>query len=64
MILVIKPTTFEQLPDGRLRITAGVEDLKEALSAHSPNILVDYLNERYNAGISPISHKRKEARNG
>lgn len=62
MILTIKATSCEQLPDGSLRIIADVEDFKEALSQHSPNILIDYLNERWKPGIANVKYnKRKEA---
>lgn len=68
MILTIKATSYEQLPDGRLRITADVEHLKSALREHSPNLLVDYLNEEHGTRIPRLTPplggwgaKRKEA---
>lgn len=55
MILTIKATSYEQLPDGRLRIIADVEHLKSALREHSPNLLVDYLNEEHGTKIPRIT---------
>jgi hypothetical protein len=64
MNLLIKAQSCIDAGNGRYQLTTGCEDLKEALDAHSPNILVDYLNERYNTGISHIDRKRKEAEHG
>ncbi len=64
MILTIKAKLFELLPDERIRITTNCESLREALNEHSPNILVDYLNERYGTKIERIDYKRKEADHG
>lgn len=64
MILTIKAKLFELLADEKIRITTDCESLREALGEHSPNILVDYLNERYNASIPRIDYKRKEADHG
>ncbi len=68
MILTIKATSYEQLPDGSLRIIADVEDFKELLRAHSPNLLIDYLNEEHGTKIPRLTPplggwgaKRKEA---
>lgn len=61
MILKLKAKDFQLLPDGSLRIITDCESLREALNEHSPNILIDYLNERYALSITRIG---KEARNG
>lgn len=63
MILTIKAKLFELLPGERIKITTDCESLKEALCDHSPNILVDYLNEKYGLKIAHIAHKRKGAEN-
>lgn len=60
MILTIKATSYEQLPDGSLQISANVEDFKEALNQHSPNILIDYLNERWKPSIARVKYNKKE----
>lgn len=64
MILTIKAKLFELLPDEKIRITADCESLREALNEHSPNILVDYLNERYGTKIERINYNRKEDGHG
>ena len=64
MNLIIKASACISTGNGKFQLTTGCEDLKEALDAHSPNILVDYLNERYSTGISHIDRKRKEATHG
>ena len=46
MIFTIKAKECKQLADGRWQLTTDCESLKEALKAHSPNILVEHLNER------------------
>lgn len=62
MILTIKVKDSKQLPDGCLQLTTDCESLREALQEHSPNILVDYLNERYGTKIERINYNRKEAK--
>ncbi len=64
MILTIKAKQCKQLPDGTWQLLTDCEELKQAFNSHSPNILVDYLNERYHTSIAPIDYKRKEADNG
>lgn len=60
MILTIKAKLFELLPDERIKITTNVESLKEALSEHSPNILVDYLNQNYGLKIATVKNWEKK----
>ena len=57
MILTIKAKQCKQLPDGSWQITTNVENFKEALGNHSPNILVDYLNEHFPIKIAAIKKK-------
>ena len=57
MIITIKATSCERLPDGSVRITTNVESFKEALSQHSPNILIDYLNEQWKPRIARVNRK-------
>ena len=47
MKLTIKAKECLQLPDGRWQLLTDCESLKEALDAHSPNIVVEYLNDNY-----------------
>lgn len=61
MILTIYAKRWEHLDDDRLKITADVESFKEVLRAHSPNLLIDYLNEEHGTKIPRIPYERKEA---
>lgn len=68
MILTIYAKRWEHLDDDRLKITADVESFKEVLRAHSPNLLIDYLNEEHGTKIPRLTPplggwgaKRKEA---
>ena len=64
MILTIKAKECKQLPDGSWQLTTNCESLKEALKAHSPNILVEYLNENYTIQIATIRKWKKGGANG
>ena len=55
MILTIKAKLFELLPEERIKITTDMESFKEALRAHSPNLLIDYLNEEHGTKIPRIT---------
>ena len=59
MILTIKAKECKQLADGRWQLMTDCESLKEALDAHSPNILIEYLNERWKPGIAPVKYSKK-----
>ena len=61
MILTIKAKVFELLPDEMIKITTDCESFKESLGGHSPNILIEYLNEHWNTRIAHIDYKGKEA---
>ena len=54
MILTLKAKECKQLPDGSWQLTTDCESLKEALKAHSPNILVEHLNENYVLKIATL----------
>ena len=60
MILTIKANECKQLPDGRWQLTTNCENVKEALSEHSPNILVDYLNQNYGLKIATVKNWEKK----
>lgn len=64
MILTIKAKECNKLPDGSWQLMTDCESLREALNAHSPNILVDYLNKRWNTKIDRINYSGKEVTNG
>lgn len=64
MILIIKAKTCDKLPDGSLRIMTDCENFRESLKSHSPNLLIDYLNENFDTHIIHLPSKRKEANNG
>ena len=64
MILELKVNSYELIPDGRLRITTDVENFRSVLREHSPNLLVDYLNEEHSTKIPRLPYVRKEADNG
>ena len=64
MMLTIKAKECKQLPDGRWQLTTDCESLKEALKRHSPNILVEYLNENYSPKIAIIRKWKKGGENG
>lgn len=63
MIIGIKAKWCEVLDSGNLLIIADCEDFKKSLRRHSPNLLIDYLNENYGAGIPYLPFKRREVRN-
>ncbi len=60
----LKVSSFQLLPDGRLRVFTGVEDFKAMLDDHSPNILIDYLNEKWKPGIAPVRGYKKMKKGG
>jgi len=60
MKLTIKAQSCEQLPDGTYMLMTNVESLKEALSMHSPNILIDYLNECHRPTIAHVNYKKRK----
>lgn len=62
MKLIIKAKECKQLPDGSWQLLTSCEDFKEALKAHSPNIVVEYLNENYAIQIATIRKWKKAGR--
>lgn len=64
MKIVLKVNSYEVLPDGRLQMLAEVEEFKAMLDNHSPNILIDYLNERWKPGIAPVKDYKKMKKGG
>ncbi len=46
------------------RLLSDGEDFYEMLDKHSPNMLISYLNDRYNMGIPTLPGKRKEVSHG
>lgn len=59
MILTIKAKECKQLPDGSWQLMTDIESLKNALNAHSPNILVEYLKENFGIRITAIKSWKK-----
>jgi hypothetical protein len=59
MILTIKAKECRQLPDGSWQLTTNCEDLKEALNAHSVQIVCDYLHERLGIRIEHMKSYKK-----
>ncbi len=64
MILELKKVKrYDVLDETHLLVFMNCEDFCCMLDRHSPNLLVDYLNRQYNAGIAPIT-KKKEVHHG
>ena len=59
MRIELKATRYEVREDGTLRVFTNVEDFKAMLDQHSPNILIEYLNERWKPGIAPVKYSKK-----
>lgn len=59
MRIELKATRYEVLEDGTLRVYTNTEDFKAMLDHHSPNILIEYLNERWKPGIAPVKYSKK-----
>ena len=47
MRIELKATRYEVLEDVTLRVYTNTEDFKAMLDHHSPNILIEYLNDNY-----------------
>lgn len=58
MRIELKATRYEVLEDGTLRVYTNTEDFKAMLDEHSPNILIEYLNERWKPGIAPVKYRK------
>ena len=59
MRIDLKATRYEVLEDGTLRVYTNTEDFKAMLDHHSPNILIEYLNERWKPGIARVKYSKK-----
>lgn len=56
---------WDLLDERRMLVFINVEDFIDVLDAHSPNLLINYLNDRYALDIPQLPGKRnrKEVRN-
>lgn len=64
MKIEIKVISYEELPNGKLQLMTNREDFESMLDNHSPNILIEYLNEKWKPGIALVKNYKKIKKGG
>lgn len=59
MILTLKTQRVRMLDGWTLEIMTNCEDFRDMLDQHSPNMLIDYLRERYGLHIDYVEYTKK-----
>lgn len=64
MKLSIRYASARRVDDFTIEAFINIEDFRAALDAHSPNLLIDYLNERYDLSIAHIDKPNNQKKGG